>query len=165
MSNIEIKTNNFPRVNERIRKSITIIIDAAFKSGLSKGAQLIKRNAIKVLKTKVRTDSAGAASHGRPVWSDTLEQGVRRTKVKHDGKQDTFWVMSTVNSAGKKDRLSGAFRLHIMDEGATQHPHHKSALRTQGFWDAGVRTAAVDFDRYIEESCRKAQTKIDQLTQ
>lgn len=154
-------TTNVVSVNERIAKEITRLIDNAFKSGLSKAASKIKRKAWQILKSRIKSDSYGASAHGRAVWSDTLKEGVRRTKVKESPTHDDFWVMSTINAAGKNSKTSGAFRLHILDEGATNAK--KKPLKTRGFWSEAERSSNVDFGKSVSDACKKAQTKIDEI--
>lgn len=154
-------TTNVVEVNERIRKEITKIIDNAFRSGLSRAASKIKRKAWQILKSKIKSDSSGASSHGKQIYSDTLQSGVRRTKVKESADHDDFWVMSTINAAGKSNKTSGAFRLHIFDEGATNSS--KKPLKTRGFWNEAERSSNADFDKSVSDACRKAQQKIDNL--
>ena len=157
---IDIATN-VVEINERISKEITKLIDTAFKRGLSAAASKIKRKAWQILKSKINSDSYGASAHGVAVWSDNLQSGVRRTKVKESATHDDFWVMSTINAAGKSSKTSGAFRLHILDEGATNS--NKKVLKTRGFWSEAERTANADFNKSVSDACKKAQQKIDEL--
>lgn len=154
-------TTNVTQVNDRIRKEVTRLINSAFKSGLSSAASKIKRKAWQLLKSKIKSDTSGLMSRGKAIFSDTLQSGIRRTKVKVSQSGDNFWVMSTINSAGRSDPKSGAYRLHILEEGATNSS--KKTLKTRGFWSTAENTANVDFDKSVSDSCKKAQKKIDDI--
>lgn len=148
----------------------------AFEQLTAKEMKKALTQGLRKASTKVRTairkelrKSVNGSNKVNPKFNDTLEQGVRTTKVKEvDGNIITHVTISSNNKKG-----SGSYRLKFFDKGTNERyaktwkgkPLKKKRrlgrIKTYNFFQNGLNSSASDFNQTLETEINKAVDKIN----
>ena len=136
----------------------------ALSQGLRKASSKVRTAIRKELKQSVK-----GANKSTSKYDDTLQQGVRTTKVREkDGQILTHVTISSNNKKG-----SGSFRLKFFDNGTNvryaetlngkplKKKRKTGAIKAYNFFQRGLEVSADDFNKTLETEINKAVNKIN----
>ena len=132
------------------------------------------RKASAKVRTAVRNELKGSVKNSNkrnPKFDDTLQEGVRTTKVKENN--GVIYNHITIASNNKKG--SGSFRLHILENGnflnerknkywkgkKLKKERSTGNLRAYKFYQKGMATSADDYQRTLNDAINNAVIKIN----
>lgn len=138
----------------------------ALTQGLRKASTKVRTAVRKELKSSVKN-----TNKVNPKFNDTLQQGVRTTKVKEkDGKIYNYITISSTNKKG-----SGSYRLHILENGnflnerknkywrgkRLKKDRKTGNLRAYKFYSKGLESSATDYQNTLNTAINNAVNKIN----
>lgn len=133
----------------------------AIKAGIRKGLYLIRTAG----RASLRSIMGKAASHHNPKYNDTLQQGVRSTKiVEREGEQYGYTTITSNRQHG-----SGSYRLIFFEGGTVQRftrkGYNRGSIKANFFFSTAVTSTEGQVQQAIDKGISDAVQKINQRKQ
>jgi len=159
-SNIHIETNADIEYDDFFTLT-TKELKKAIKDGIRKGINLIRSAGRQSLRAKM----GRAANHHNPKYNDTLQQGVRGTRiVEKEGEQYGYVTITSNRKTG-----SGSYRLIFFEGGTVQRftrkGYNRGSIRANFFFSEVVNSTETQVQDVIDKGISDSIQKINQRKQ
>lgn len=133
----------------------------AIKDGIRKGINLIRSAG----RRRLRAEMGKAANHHNPKYNDTLQQGVRGTRiVEKEGEQYGYVTITSNRKTG-----SGSYRLIFFEGGTvkrfTRKGYNRGSIRANFFFSETVNSTETQVQDVIDKGISDSIQKINQRKQ
>lgn len=159
-SNAHIETNADIEYDDFYTLTTTEL-KKAIKDGIRKGINLIRSAG----RRSLRAEMGRAANHHNPKYNDTLQQGVRGTRiVEKEGEQYGYVTITSNRKAG-----SGSYRLIFFEGGTvkrfTRKGYNRGSIRANFFFSEAVNATETQVQDVIDRRISDSIQKINQRKQ
>lgn len=149
-TNADIEYDDFLSLNKRELKK-------AIKAGIRKGMSLLRTAG----RASLRAAMGKAATHQNPKYNDTLQQGVRNTRVIEKGGEQYGYVTITSN----RKTGSGSYRLIFFEGGTverrTKRGYNRGSIAAKFFFAEANDSTAGQMQDVIDKGITDAVNKIN----
>lgn len=132
-------------------------LKSAIKTGIRKAMSLVRTAGRRSLRAVI----GAAATHQNPKYSDTLQQGVRTTRVVERG--GDIYGYTTITSNRKSG--SGSFRLVFFEGGTverhTKKGYNRGSIKANFFFSQAVQETEGQVQQTIDDGITGAVNKIN----
>lgn len=137
-------------------------VKKAIVAGIRKGMNLLRTAG----RASLRAILGSAATHHNPKYTDTLQQGVRNTKVVDRGSEGPYGYV-TITSNRKSG--SGSYRLIFLEGGTVQRftkkGYNRGSLKPLYFFTTAVQSNIGGVQQVIDQGITDAVNKINSAKQ
>lgn len=150
-TNAKVEYDDFLALNKKeIKKALV--------AGIRKGMNLLRTAG----RASLRSMMGAAATHHNDKYNDTLQQGVRNTRVVDRGSEGPYGYV-TITSNRKTG--SGSYRLIFFEGGTvqrhTKNGYNRGSLKALYFFTSATQSAMGNVQQVIDQGINDAVNKIN----